>query len=1110
MVTLTGTIDTFKGNTSPYSLFIDPIGEGLLTIGGQMRSITLSTTPGSGPLYSYLFVNPPGSNYNAVVVIPRAAGSASTLSVIGISPSVTNGSSQTVTVVALDGSGNVATGYTGTVHFTSSDGSAELPADATLTNGVGHFPITFLTPGIQSVTATDTVNANLTGEEDQITVSLAKPIVTGISPAAGPTGGGTVVTITGTGLTGTSSVSFGGVSATSFTVVNDTTITATSPAGSAGPVDIEITTPGGVSSLSNADKFAYLSTPAITSINPGAGPTAGGTKVTITGTHFTGATEVDFAGVAATNVIVVNDTTITVISPAGVAGNADITVVTPGGTSAVSPADRFLYAAPSLSINPTSLNLGTTSAGTAGSLHSFTISGTNCYSDITITAPAGVQISDDGGSNWRSSLTESPTAGSLPSTTILVEINSTVAGSVSGDIAIATSGLSPQDITLSGTVTPASATHLSVTGLANAAAGTTGSITVKALDAYGNVATAYAGTVHFTSSDGQAVLPANSVLTNGIQTFSVTLKTVGSQTVTATDTTTGSITGSESGVTVTPASATHLSVTGLANAAAGTAGSITVKALDAYGNVATAYAGTVHFTSSDGQAVLPANSVLTEGVQTFNVTLKTAGSQSVTATDTTTGSINGSEFAVSVTPASAIHLSVTGPAGSPAGTTSSITVKALDAYGNVATAYAGTVHFTSSDGQAVLPANSVLTNGIQTFSVTLKTVGSQTVTATDTTTGSINGSESGVTVTPASATSFSVTGLSGNTAGTAGSMTVTALDSYGNVATSYSGTVHFTSSDAQAVLPANASLNGGTGTFDVTLKTAGTQLVTATDSVNGSITGSETGVFITAAATAQFQLTGLVGGQAGLAGTVTIRAVDAYGNLTTGYSGTLHFTSSDPIAILPANATLNNGVGRFTITFKSVGSQSVTVTDTGNGSLAGSQTGVSVTPAPAASFSIVGFSGVVAGTDQSITIQALDAYRNVATSYSGMMHFTSSDGQAVLPQTPPSPTERGHSASRWKPPATNRSRSRISPMPPSPGPLRGPRSHPLPLPIWYSPASLTAWREPRARSQSRHWTLTAMSLSSTRARSTSPAVIRSPTCRPTPLSPTAWARSASP
>ena len=69
---------------------------------------------------------------------------------------------------------------------------------------------------------------------------------------------------------------------------------------------------------------------------------------------------------------------------------------------------------------------------------------------------------------------------------------------------------------------------------------------------------------------------------------------------------------------------------------AGVAGNFTVTALDEFGNVATGYRGTIHFTSSDSQAVLPADYTFTAadaGVHTFSATLNTTGSQTLTASD---------------------------------------------------------------------------------------------------------------------------------------------------------------------------------------------------------------------------------------------------------------------------------------------------------------------------------------------------------------------------------------------------------------------------------------------------------------------------------------------
>ena len=85
--------------------------------------------------------------------------------------------------------------------------------------------------------------------------------------------------------------------------------------------------------------------PAVTAVSPQVGPLAGGTSVTVTGTNLTGATAVDFGATAGTTVVVAGGgASLTVNSPAEIAGTVDITVVTPSGTSPTNaPADQFTY-----------------------------------------------------------------------------------------------------------------------------------------------------------------------------------------------------------------------------------------------------------------------------------------------------------------------------------------------------------------------------------------------------------------------------------------------------------------------------------------------------------------------------------------------------------------------------------------------------------------------------------------------------------------------------------------------------------------------------------------------------------------------------------------------
>jgi DNA-binding beta-propeller fold protein YncE len=268
-----------------------------------------------------------------------------------------------------------------------------------------------------TVTVTDANSATATATFLLSVVSA--PTVSAVSPSSGPTAGGTSVTLTGTNLTGASAVSFGGTAATSFTVNSASQITAITPTGSAGTIDLTVITAGGTSATSSADHYTYIAAPTVTALSPSSGPTAGGTSVTLTGTNLTGASAVSFGGTAATSFTVNSASQITAITPAGSAGTIDLTITTAGGTSATSSADHYTYmAAPTVSaINPgtsptaggatiaiTGTNLtGATAVSFGGTAaKSFTV---NSASQITAITPAGsvgwvhVTISTPGGTS---------------------------------------------------------------------------------------------------------------------------------------------------------------------------------------------------------------------------------------------------------------------------------------------------------------------------------------------------------------------------------------------------------------------------------------------------------------------------------------------------------------------------------------------------------------------------------------------------------------------------------------------------------------------------------------------------------------------------------------
>jgi hypothetical protein len=494
-------------------------------------------------------------------------------------------------------------------------------------------------------------------------------------------------------------------------------------------------------------------------------------------------------------------------------------------------------------------------------------------------------------------------------------------------------------------------------------AGTAFMVTVSARDGSGNLVPGFTGQVHFSSTDPAAVLPADYTFTTadaGVHTFTVTLKTTGSRTV---GVAAGVLTGNTA-LTVNPAVTSKLVVAGFPSpVTAGVAGMLTVTAQDAYGNTTPAYTGKVHFSSSDAQAALPDDYTFVagnHGVHTFNgIVLKTAATQTVTAADTATGSITGTQGGIVVNPAAADHFQLTAPVSERAGRAFALSVTALDPYGNLDVNYQGTITFSSSDPVAQLPADYAFTaqdRGMVTFArgATLFLAGSQTITAADVATGQVTDSGT-VVVTAAAADHFQLAAPDQRRAGRAFALTLTTLDPYGNVAVNYQGTVTFSSSDPMAQLPAPYTFTPqgrGTVTFTgaATLFLAGSQTITAigtpaqgtSDRFAGSVLGSAT-VLVTPAAADHFQLSAPSHHRAGLAFTLTLSALDPYGNVDVNYAGTVTFSSSDPQALLPADYTFSDS-DQGTVTFTGgatlflAGSQTITVTDVDTGLLTGSAT----------------------------------------------------------------------------------------------------------------------------------------------------------------------------
>jgi hypothetical protein len=187
------------------------------------------------------------------------------------------------------------------------------------------------------------------------------PTVTSLEPPQGPTAGGGLLKIRGTGLAYATSVQIDGAS-TPFSVVDDTTITATIPPHAGGAVPVTVTNPKGTSPV--GPLYTYVAPkPVVTSVSPPGGPTAGGNTVTIKGTGLQHATSVTIGLTPVTSFTVVNDTEVRAVAPARPAGSVHVRVTTAGGTNATGSTTRYVYDAGVPEIDSLTPNSGLRTGG---------------------------------------------------------------------------------------------------------------------------------------------------------------------------------------------------------------------------------------------------------------------------------------------------------------------------------------------------------------------------------------------------------------------------------------------------------------------------------------------------------------------------------------------------------------------------------------------------------------------------------------------------------------------------------------------------------------------------------------------------------------------------
>jgi hypothetical protein len=413
---------------------------------------------------------------------------------------------------------------------------------------------------------------------------------------------------------------------------------------------------------------------------------------------------------------------------------------------------------------------------------------------------------------------------------------------------------------------------------ASQAAGQDFTVDVYSTDDYWNPVSSY-DAVRITSSDAGASTPVSGALSSGYRQFTVSLGTVGAQTLTVNDQSNGSIKPMTSAsINVIPSAPDHFAIGTIPSpVTAGQSVSVTIRAVDVGGNTIPGYAGNAILFANTGPASISPEAILfSNGEWTGTMSFRGAGAAvSFVCSDFSTPPHTGTSNTFEVQPGPCTGLqvllpgqtpkggTVTGYSGEPtsqnAGTPFTVVVRAVDQYWNRVPTVNDRVALESTDLFASMPAETVLVNGEIAFPGTLYKRGMQTITAADVTTPSVashtsrpveilSGTYSRILIVApgeelAPGTETGRTGTATDQSiNFAFTVTVYATDAWWNPVTGVSDQIRITSNDPMAELPPSAPLVDGAAGFVVRLSTGGYQQITASNLTTPSMTPSTTQV----------------------------------------------------------------------------------------------------------------------------------------------------------------------------------------------------------------------------------------------------------------------------
>jgi hypothetical protein len=407
------------------------------------------------------------------------------------------------------------------------------------------------------------------------------------------------------------------------------------------------------------------------------------------------------------------------------------------------------------------------------------------------------------------------------------------------------------------------------------------------------------------------------------------------------------------------------SVTGLtgspASQSAGQSFNVDIYSTDNYYNTVPS-SDVARITASDGSS--PVSGALTNGFRRYNFAINTTGTRTLTVTDQTNGSITGMTSAgILVTNNAAAKFmvdNITSP--QVAGVPVNVRIRATDAQGNTVPNYTGNAILIANTGPgSITPEAIVLSNGVWQGDLTFKGAGGAvSFTVSDFSAPPHTGTSNNIVVNPGPVSKLMIlypgmiaaggtsTGWTGaptdQQAGAQFNMTVRACDEFYNRVTGNTHTIGLTSTDAFAQIPTSVTLVNGESVIPIRMYRSGYQRVTAVDETDSNVdTYTSTQIRIVGGPYSRIVVlcpgeTIAPGTPEGRTGTatdqsinysfvVTVQATDQWYNPVTGPTDVIHLSSNDPLAQLPADTPMVDGVAQFSVRLSTGGYQQITASN---------------------------------------------------------------------------------------------------------------------------------------------------------------------------------------